>query len=96
MKSYRPDKPAFSDTIMVTETTDPAHPDNVNAAAIQLIQNDVIMSQELAQAKAELEECNRILDDLIHGGTLTARVETESGDTLTTEAEEELLLEIKL
>ncbi len=39
MKDYTNKNPVFSETIRVTETSDPAHADNINAAPEQLLQN---------------------------------------------------------
>lgn len=39
MKDYTNIEPKFSESIRITETSDPAHADNINAAPIQLLQN---------------------------------------------------------
>lgn len=39
MKDYTNNNPVFSEKIRITEPTDPAHADNINAAPIQLLQN---------------------------------------------------------
>lgn len=39
MKEYKNTSPAFSQSIFVVETTDPAHADNINVATTQLLQN---------------------------------------------------------
>lgn len=39
MKEYKNTNPAFSQSIFVVETTDPAHADNINVATTQLLQN---------------------------------------------------------
>jgi len=39
MKDYTNGTPVFSKSIKITETTDPAHADNINAAPKQLLQN---------------------------------------------------------
>lgn len=39
MKEYTSDSPVFSESINITEPSDPAHADNVNAAPMQLLQN---------------------------------------------------------
>lgn len=47
MKSYTNADPVFSFSIMETETSDPAHADNINAAPEQLLQNDLVMKSTL-------------------------------------------------
>lgn len=44
MKSYTNADPVFSDTIQITEITDPAHADLINEAPIQLLQNTLVLS----------------------------------------------------
>ncbi|MCD8208775.1 MAG: hypothetical protein LUD72_12620 [Bacteroidales bacterium] len=39
MKSYTVTDPTFHESITITETTDPAHADNVNAAPMQIYEN---------------------------------------------------------
>lgn len=42
MKDYTSATPAFSETIRITETTDPAHADIINAAPKQLLENTLV------------------------------------------------------
>ena len=42
MKDYTNTAPVFSESIRVTETSDPAHADNINAAPEQLLQNTLV------------------------------------------------------
>lgn len=44
MRDYTSSAPVFSSAIKIVETTDPVHADNANAAAIQLIQNDLVLA----------------------------------------------------
>lgn len=46
MKDYKNDSPSFSESIPVTETTDSAHADNINAAPKQLLQNTVVLRED--------------------------------------------------
>ncbi len=39
MRPYTSNNPVFSEAIQITETTDPAHADNINAAPKQLLEN---------------------------------------------------------
>ncbi len=47
MKKYTNAAPAFSESIQVVETSDPAHADNINAAPIQLLQNTLANRQKI-------------------------------------------------
>ena len=47
MKDYTSSTPAFSETIRITETTDPAHADNINAAPKQLLENTLVLYRAL-------------------------------------------------
>lgn len=51
MKDYTEQNPVFSDTIQITETSDPAHADNINAAPMQLLQNTVANRKEIEELK---------------------------------------------
>ena len=42
MKDYMNENPVFSESIRVTEVSDPAHADNINAAPKQLLQNTLV------------------------------------------------------
>lgn len=44
MRDYTSSAPVFSSAIKIVETTDPVHADNANAAAMQLIQNDLVLA----------------------------------------------------
>lgn len=75
MREYTTDKPEFSASIQVVETTDPAHADNINAATIQLLQNTLVLSSILggilAVAVNEGVLClPRVLDTDYSGETL--------------------------
>lgn len=48
MTNYQSTDPVFSYTIPITETTDRAHADNINAAPIQLLQNTVVLAAMLS------------------------------------------------
>lgn len=47
MKEYQNSSPTFSESILITEPTDPAHADNINAAPKQLLQNDLVLAAAL-------------------------------------------------
>ena len=47
MKKYKPDFVKFKDEIPITETTDTNHANNINAAAKQLIENDIYLNSKL-------------------------------------------------
>lgn len=47
MKSYTSTKPSFSNKIKVTEPTDRAHADNINAAPKQLLENTLVLASVL-------------------------------------------------
>lgn len=49
MKKYTSKEPIFSDSINVVEVTDPVHADNINVAAMQLLQNTLALKQELGK-----------------------------------------------
>lgn len=42
MKQYTNETPVFSESIYITEISDPAHADNINEAPIQLLQNTLV------------------------------------------------------
>lgn len=44
MRSYTEKNPVFSDNITIVEETDPVNADNNNAAPMQLLQNDLVLS----------------------------------------------------
>ena len=62
MKSYTVSKPNFSDNIVIPETTDTNHADNINSAPKQLIENDLVMNQKIQELATELEEQQEALD----------------------------------
>lgn len=72
MKSYKPENPIFSESITITEPTDRAHADNVNAAPKQLIANDLAL-------KALLEKLRTDAGDVMIGPEGT---ELKNNDTL--------------
>ena len=51
MKDYTNNTPIFSEAIAITETSDPAHADNINAAPIQIFQNTLCNRQSIEQVK---------------------------------------------
>ena len=51
MKAYTENEPIFSESIQITEPTDPAHADNVNAAPMQLLQNTLVNQKEIEELK---------------------------------------------
>lgn len=51
MKTYTKSDPVFSESIQITETTDPAHADNINVAPKQLLQNTVVNNRAISKLK---------------------------------------------
>ncbi len=51
MKPYTESEPVFSESIQVTEPTDPAHADNINAGPKQLLQNTLVNKKEIEDLK---------------------------------------------
>ena len=56
MKQFTVEKPGFNESIMIVETTDPAHADNVNASPKALIENDLYLKKQVEEAKEAVEE----------------------------------------
>ena len=54
MKTYTESDPKFSDSIQITETTDPAHSDNINAAPKQLLQNTLALRKQAGELNENL------------------------------------------
>ena len=54
MKTYTESDPKFSDSIQITETTDPAHADNINAAPKQLLQNTLALRKQAGELNENL------------------------------------------
>lgn len=55
MKDYTNSSPVFSESIRITEPSDPAHADNVNAAPKQLLQNSLANREEICKLQAKLD-----------------------------------------
>lgn len=55
MKNYTNDSPHFSESISITETTDAAHADNINAAPKQLLQNTLVLKTDTEALKKQSE-----------------------------------------
>ena len=51
MKEYTAQNPVFSESVQITETSDPAHADNINAAPTQLLQNTLANRKEIEELK---------------------------------------------
>ncbi len=51
MKDYTNNTPIFSEVIAITETSDPAHADNINTAPIQIFQNTLCNRHSIEQLK---------------------------------------------
>lgn len=56
MKKFTVEKPEFNESIMIVETTDPAHADNVNASPKALIENDLYLKEQVEKAQESMEE----------------------------------------
>ena len=65
MKPYTESEPVFSESIQVTEPTDPAHADNINAGPKQLLQNTLVNRKEIEDLKQGNNEVE--FDDTIPG-----------------------------
>ena len=65
MKPYTESEPVFSESIQVTEPTDPAHADNINAGPKQLLQNTLVNKKEIEDLKQGNNEVE--FDDTIPG-----------------------------
>ena len=65
MKPYTESEPVFSESIQVTEPTDPAHADNINAGPKQLLQNTLVNTKEIEDLKQGNNEVE--FDDTIPG-----------------------------
>ena len=65
MKEYTEQHPIFSESIPITETSDPAHADNVNAAPMQLLQNTLANRKEIEELKKGNNEVE--FDDIGNG-----------------------------
>lgn len=72
MKEYTSKSPTFSDSIMVTEVTDPAHADNINAAPKQLLQNTMVLktneenmnemfTEQIAEAMKSIQKSDNLI-----------------------------------
>lgn len=63
MREYTVDEASFSEGIMITEETDEASADNVNAAPKQLLENTLFLKEKVEQAELllnnKLEEVNQ-------------------------------------
>lgn len=68
MKSYKPDSPAFSGTIQIVETTDPAHADNINAATKQLHDNTICLVTSLTDTDAITKAFESVFSYIGGGG----------------------------
>lgn len=56
MKEYTCEEAIFSDSIKITETTDPAHADNINDAPKQLLQNTLVLKKKLEDVEKQTGE----------------------------------------
>lgn len=69
MKDYTNETPIFSESLRVTETSDPAHADNINMASIQVFQNTLFNRNSIEKVKkgmGDKEEYNA--DDVYQAG----------------------------
>lgn len=71
MRLYTEKNPKFSDSIKITDTTDPGNANLINEAAKQLIQNDLVI-------KKRIEQC--LGEDPEHGNSQDMVVTFDSGD----------------
>lgn len=55
MRLYTEENPKFSETIKITETTDPGNATIVNAATKQLLQNDLVLNERINKCLGNIE-----------------------------------------
>ena len=55
MRKYTKLKPTFKNEIMITETGDPGHADNINAGPIQIFENTLANKEEIEKEVGKLE-----------------------------------------
>lgn len=72
MKDYTNKTPVFSESIRVTETSDPAHADNVNAAPEQLLQNTLVNRDSIVSLAG-------IMEELLTKGNISVNLVTMDG-----------------
>ena len=80
MKDYTEKNPVFMDTIQITETSDPAHADNINAAPMQLLQNTLANKKEIDELKKGSNEVE--FDDSGTGTDIPGGGGEEPGENL--------------
>lgn len=69
MKDYTNTAPVFSESIRVTETSYPAHADNINAAPEQLLQNTLVN-------RAYTKSLEEVLEKLLTKGMISVNFVT--------------------
>lgn len=87
MENYTPVTPVFSDTISITGYGDPVHPDYVNPAPRQLLQNDLVLQTGLGGKADDLvfdEENSKL--KLMAGEQLLAEVSVSGATADVSEA----------
>ena len=70
MREYKKDSPVFSDSIPITEITDAAHADNINAAPKKLLANTLHLKKEIKHMDNEISShINEIVtgENGVHG-----------------------------
>lgn len=72
MKDYTNKTPVFSKSIRVTETSDPAHADNINAAPVQLLQNTLVNRDSIVSLAG-------IVEELLTKGNISVNLVTMDG-----------------
>lgn len=77
MKDYTNKTPVFSESIRVTETSDPAHADNVNAAPEQLLQNTLVNRDSIVSLAG-------IVEELLTKGSISVNLVTMDGKQFAT------------
>lgn len=76
MKDYTNNNPIFSKKIRITEPTDPAHADNINAAPQQLLQNTLVNQNSV-------ENLAEIVEKLLATGKTSVNLITTDGKLFT-------------
>lgn len=88
MREYINNEPIFSESIYVTETSDPAHADNVNRAPIQIFQNTLCNRRWIERLESstgnvgeyDKERAYKAGDYCLHQGNLYECIQDTTGE----------------
>jgi len=81
MKKYTKTDPVFNEEIMVTETGDPGHADNINAAPKQIFENTLVNRKELREGDSRDRTVTFDSGDNAEAGKWTDVPVMESGES---------------